>query len=452
MDRCAACPWASTGEHNPVPGQGPRDARIMLIGEGPGKQESAQGLPFVGKSGRELDETYLPLAGLVREQCYVTNNMKCYPPAGKLKPDNKEHRYIADTCAATHLQDEIDRIQPDTVVTMGAWATRTLLGDIDLEMEHGIPVGNVFPTYHPAAGLHSPEMMTPLRDDFARLRLLLADALHLPHDEYPNPDYRIIDYAEVFDAMGDPTQVLAIDTETAPDRSAFCLTFSSAPGTGYMVLATDRVATSEFAARLSHRQAPILIHNSLFDLPVLRSLGVHVPWKWLRDTMVSAYHLGNVPQGLKALSWRYLGFRQKSFSDLVMPYARAEALTYLREAAKRDWPKPEVAWVLDKDGFQKPYKAKGIGGKLKLLFTHLASDPDIDIFERWGNWVADGSIAVVTRELGPFPIPSVTQVPLDQVVRYACADADVTLRLWPLLQRAARKMRHSAPSMWLTSF
>src|SRR5208282_5916031 len=82
MDRCALCP----GKHNVVGPSGPEDSHVIFIGEAPGRDEDRQGVPFVGKTGREVNEHYLPLAGLRREQTYFTNAICCLPdrPQGRV--------------------------------------------------------------------------------------------------------------------------------------------------------------------------------------------------------------------------------------------------------------------------------------------------------------------------------------------------------------------------------
>lgn len=449
MQRCPTCPWHDT--HYPVPSQGPLNASVMLLGEGPGVQESERMQPFVGKTGEELNKQYLPLSGLIRHQCMVVNTMACYPPGGKLDPTNAKHRAMVAGCAQYHLQPLIARVRPKLIVAMGHWAIRHTVGELDLEMDHGIPRTQggctVMPFYHPSLGIHMPEMMTAIRQDWTRLRWLREGRLKLLQDEYPNPDYRVV--TTDMD-LGDSALPMAIDTETQSGGAAFCLTYSTQPGTGYMILADNAATLSNFGRAVSKWRGPVLIHNCLFDLPVLRSMGVHVPWARLRDTMITAYHLGNCPQGLKQLAYRYLGCRQQSFEDLVMPYATEAAVYYLEQAGRTKWPSPEPSLVLDAEGHFKLYKPQGINAKLKRLFTDLNKDPTLDIFERWRNWVGDGSATVVTTGMGPFPVPSVAQAPLAEVVGYACRDADLTLRLWPLLDRARRRVRHKPEVEWLT--
>jgi uracil-DNA glycosylase len=129
-------------------GDGPVDARLMVVGEAPGKQEDAIGQPFVGKSGQLLDGC-LQEAGTVREQVYVTNAVKCYPP-GCRDPSNEE----LHTCRP-YLVEQIHIVKPRVLVTLGKTAAYAVLrldvalGDIrgQLHLWKGVWV---IPTYHPA--------------------------------------------------------------------------------------------------------------------------------------------------------------------------------------------------------------------------------------------------------------------------------------------------------------
>src|SRR5262245_8572344 len=100
MERCALCP----GVNNVVPDCGSERCSVMLVGEAPGKDENKHGIPFVGKTGTELSEQYLPLADLDRSQLRVTNAVKCLPPGnGKLDPTDLKDAALIKCCAETHL-------------------------------------------------------------------------------------------------------------------------------------------------------------------------------------------------------------------------------------------------------------------------------------------------------------------------------------------------------------
>jgi len=133
---------------NVVFGVGDPGARLMFVGEGPGAEEDARGEPFVGRAGKKLDEMILAI-GLSRGEVYIANIVKCRPPKNR-DPERDE----IETCSP-FLEKQIEAIGPKVIVTLGAPATKTLLGTrigiTKLRGEwhsfRGVPV---MPTFHPA--------------------------------------------------------------------------------------------------------------------------------------------------------------------------------------------------------------------------------------------------------------------------------------------------------------
>lgn len=171
---CQLCPLAR-GRRNPVPGEGPADAPIMFIGEGPGEQEDLQGRPFVGPAGRYLD-SLLKHAGLTREQVYITNIVKCRPPG------NREPTPDEVAACRPYLDGQIAALKPLVICLLGRPATQTLLGTNEaMQKIHGRAFerdGIKFvPMYHPAAALHNQKIGPLLVADFERLRPLFAEAV-----------------------------------------------------------------------------------------------------------------------------------------------------------------------------------------------------------------------------------------------------------------------------------
>jgi len=154
-------------------GTGDAGARVMLVGEAPGKNEDLKGEPFVGAAGKLLDEL-LTHAGLVRGQVYIANVLKCRPPANR----NPEPVEIA-TCTP-FLREQIRVLSPDVIVTLGNFATRLLLQtDAGITALRGTlhRAGRyaVLPIYHPAAAIYDRTKRDSLFDDFALLSRVLAD-------------------------------------------------------------------------------------------------------------------------------------------------------------------------------------------------------------------------------------------------------------------------------------
>ena len=162
------------GRTNAVPGEGPTHAEIMLIGEGPGAREDKLGRPFVGASGKFLDEL-LEQAGLTRDEVWITNVVKCRPP-GNRDPQADE----IETCTTNYLENQIKLVNPSIIVTLGRHSMNWFISDVKITQVHGQMhrVGRrfVIPMFHPAAALHQPRFKPMLLEDFAKLPALLEEA------------------------------------------------------------------------------------------------------------------------------------------------------------------------------------------------------------------------------------------------------------------------------------
>jgi uracil-DNA glycosylase family 4 len=155
---CTRCPLAYAGRRTIVFGDGDANARLMFVGEGPGADEDTSGVPFVGKAGQLLNNM-IQAMGLKREQVYIANIVKCRPPANRV-PEPVE----ANTCDQFLLQ-QIDVVQPQVVVALGATAAMYLLGVkrslVALRGRwHSCRGAKLAVTYHPAFLLRDPRMKT----------------------------------------------------------------------------------------------------------------------------------------------------------------------------------------------------------------------------------------------------------------------------------------------------
>jgi DNA polymerase len=151
---CTRCPLAFQGRHTIVFGDGDPHARLMFVGEGPGADEDAQGLPFVGRAGQLLNNMIAAM-GLQREQVYIANIVKCRPPQNRT-PDPEEAR----TCSH-FLFRQIEIVQPEVIVALGATAATYLLGEKGslASLRGRIHVAHhskLIITYHPAYLLRDP--------------------------------------------------------------------------------------------------------------------------------------------------------------------------------------------------------------------------------------------------------------------------------------------------------
>lgn len=171
VSQCRKCELCG-GRTNAVFGDGSPDARVLIVGEAPGKNEDLQGKPFVGAAGKYLDEL-LGIAGLSRGDVFIANVLKCRPP-GNRDPRPEEIQACAD-----YLRGQTRAIDPEYIVTLGNFATKFIL-----RTETGITrlrgrlqrAGRfkVFPVFHPAAAIYDQSKRPVLEDDFAKLGELLA--------------------------------------------------------------------------------------------------------------------------------------------------------------------------------------------------------------------------------------------------------------------------------------
>jgi DNA polymerase len=156
-----------------VTGEGPADAEIMFIGEGPGFHENEQGRPFVGASGKFLDQL-LEQAGLTRADVFIANVVKCRPPANRDPQPDELH------ACNVYLEGQIEAINPSIIVTLGRISMGRYFPGAKITSVHGqmqnIDGRFIIPMYHPAAALHQPALRPAILADFAKLPDQLNEA------------------------------------------------------------------------------------------------------------------------------------------------------------------------------------------------------------------------------------------------------------------------------------
>jgi DNA polymerase len=156
-----------------VPGEGPANAEIMFIGEGPGFHENEQGRPFVGAAGQFLDQL-LQQAGVTRPEVWIGNVVKCRPP-GNRDP-------LPEELAAcdVYLEQQIAAINPSIIVTLGRFSMNKFMPGAKISQVHGQmrKVGDryVIAMFHPAAALHQASLKPAILADFGKLPELLKQA------------------------------------------------------------------------------------------------------------------------------------------------------------------------------------------------------------------------------------------------------------------------------------
>lgn len=163
---------------NPVPGEGSPNAPLMFIGEAPGAQEDKLGRPFVGASGKFLQEM-LESIDLTREDVYITNIVKFRPP------NNRDPLAEEIEACLPYLVKQIEIISPKLVIFLGRHSLNVFFPELKISQAHGQPVrrtitlgqdkiNQVFlPLYHPAAALYNGSMRQVLQEDFAKIPKIL---------------------------------------------------------------------------------------------------------------------------------------------------------------------------------------------------------------------------------------------------------------------------------------
>lgn len=172
---CTRCPLAA-GRTSVVFGEGAPNADLMIVGEGPGRDEDLQGRPFVGRSGQLLERLLREEMGLDRRDVYIGNCVLCRPPG------NRDPLPAEIEACRPWLEAKLELITPKVLLTLGNFATKLLLGTTEgIRRVRGRvypngPGGAVLvPTYHPAAALRGGgEVVAEMRADFVRAKEVLA--------------------------------------------------------------------------------------------------------------------------------------------------------------------------------------------------------------------------------------------------------------------------------------
>lgn len=176
VSACTACKLHHSRK-NAVPGEGPAQADLMFIGEGPGFHENEQGRPFVGAAGKFLEEL-LGTIGLMRTDVFIGNVVKCRPPGNRDPlPDEIE-------ACSVFLERQIEAINPKVIITLGRFSMARYFPNAKISQIHGqaqeINGRLIVPMYHPAAALHQPSLRNTVKEDFAMLPGLIASGPETP--------------------------------------------------------------------------------------------------------------------------------------------------------------------------------------------------------------------------------------------------------------------------------
>jgi len=168
---CRRCELYKTATRS-VPGEGPENAEIMFIGEGPGWNEDQQGRPFVGAAGKFLDQLFASI-GMQREQVYITNVVKHRPP------NNRDPMPTEIAACNFWLDRQLELIHPKMIVTLGRHSMARFSRNKTISKIHGSAEKRdgviYFAMYHPAAALHQQNLRNEIEHDMLKIPALLAE-------------------------------------------------------------------------------------------------------------------------------------------------------------------------------------------------------------------------------------------------------------------------------------
>ena len=181
---CTKCELLAKSRTRVVPGEGPEDAEILFIGEGPGFHEDQQGRPFVGQAGMYLEQLITSI-NMQRKQVYITNVIKCRAPGNRdplpVEIENCHH----------WLENQIELIHPRMIVTLGRYSMAKFFSGKTISKIHGTAQKGdgiiYFAMYHPAAALHQQSLRQAIEADMLKIPSLLAETESVPQTK-PGPE------------------------------------------------------------------------------------------------------------------------------------------------------------------------------------------------------------------------------------------------------------------------
>lgn len=183
MEICQLCPLHVNSFI--IAGEGPIPCRYLILGEAPGKDETVDLRPFIGAAGKKLFD-YVAMMGLTRDDVYVTNGNKHWTGLGNPTPKKDEIK-----ACRPWLDIEIEMVDPEVIICLGKTAIENIVGPTNLLKFHGLvierevvgKIRKVAIMYHPAAGLHNPELLSVTANDFANLPSRISNPVHAPDVE-----------------------------------------------------------------------------------------------------------------------------------------------------------------------------------------------------------------------------------------------------------------------------
>lgn len=352
---CERCVLHKISRVNCIPGEGPQDAQIMLVGEALGKEEELYGRNFVGPAGRMLDDILIKV-GLDRSKMFINNTVRCRTTA---EPGSgKENRAPTDeeiNACAIYLDKEIDAVKPKVVVPLGNVALSRILG---VKSNITNMRGKVFksekynalviPTFHPSALFHHSEYLQFCIRDFTKVK----DLMEGKEEKGETLNYIAIKDTNTLKDLVERMEDLnwfTVDIEATSldflEAQIICIGFSWKPGTGVSIPLLKKGELSEetilwwkkeedyfFAIqcikKILSNKAKKVLQNGSYDCKVVKNyLGIDINNYWF-DTRLAHHAVNeNMKHDLNTLSWIYSDLG--GYKDVIKKYIKGKSDSYI---------------------------------------------------------------------------------------------------------------------------
>lgn len=220
--------------------------------------------------------------------------------------------------------------------------------------------------------------------------------------------------------------LIAIDTETVRGEP-WSIQYCTFPKVARMLLVENN-QLKKLKTTLEASSTLVVLHNALFDLSVLASVGIHP--SSFADTMFMAYLLGENSIGLKTLSYRHCSMELQPYREVIASSSQDKALEYLSKVSAREWVDPQPILEIRPNGEEHVRFPQNIRSKVLRLLKRFEADAELDLREKWEQMDGRGEVKAEFGEMEPGYL---SDIPLDDATQYACMDADATFRLYPIL-------------------
>jgi len=455
--------------HTDLPfSSGPVPNDVIFVGEAPGKTEYGSRFqdPFIGPAGR-LQRLLLSKLGVDVDEFYLTNLSKTFNRGNPDPSDEEVERWDPV------LMEELACCEPKLIVTVGLPATVRFLGSgrkiseihgvlhelgaFDKGIKHelaSVVDAKVLPIVHPAAGLRTERMREMVFTDYMEVvrvikTLQSKNKLTCPTiNRFPLVDYRDVSGNELAHLLSNRGRelVMAIDTEGRPGKPwsiQICFEPAEVYCLRYVQDDFDMGIASLYRFMVKN-QLLVVIHcantpmGCMYDITMCREMGLDLAGFDMFDSMYDAYLKRTEPQGLKALMWRCAGLDGGSYKETVSSIGGM--VEYLRKIVDMDLPSPGVFSVRDPNGSKSEYSPRSLSSRAAYYLNkvELGQPEDWDLYKKWNEIAGQGDRLEIQEELreeleflaGPMPESTLDDIPVEDAVRYACLDADATLRIF----------------------